>query len=249
MTLKTAEEVKVKVLIDDRSLKYTNLLPAHGLSIYFEIKGKGETERVLFDVGPSFKILLHNAIKLGVNLGKLDYIFISNWKKPHAASLDELSTKCSPKMVYSPPLTESLTLYRPKDLKNLRIIESINPTKLSAYVYSTGVRGTKWFKEHAMVIKFRDSSSLIAIGCAAYGFEGLLEGALSISRKPKALIGGLHLSARDYIGLKNLRHYIKRLNLKYLIPLHCTSPFIRRKIIMPRDLVTECGVGLEFTLT
>ena len=243
-----AERVKIKVMLDDRLPKELDLVPLHALSLYLEIEGSVGKERVLFNTGPSLKALSYNASRMGVRLDSLDYLFISDWKRAHSAAFDEFVEAYGLERAYAPPLTESLTLYKPKQTHLLEVVRSPYPVKVGRYSLSTGAKGVKWFKEHALIILLEDGHSVLIIGCAAYGALGFIEASKEASRGLKALIGGLHLSSIDYLGLKGLREALKGQPLRYLIPLHCTSPAVRRKIIMPPGLISECGVGLELTI-
>jgi 7,8-dihydropterin-6-yl-methyl-4-(beta-D-ribofuranosyl)aminobenzene 5'-phosphate synthase len=76
--------MKVTVLVENTIDKSSSKSVAseHGLSLYIEFAGK----KILFDVGHS-NLLIKNAIKLGIDLAKVDYVFISHGHSDHGGGL------------------------------------------------------------------------------------------------------------------------------------------------------------------
>jgi 7,8-dihydropterin-6-yl-methyl-4-(beta-D-ribofuranosyl)aminobenzene 5'-phosphate synthase len=79
--------MKVKVLVEN-SVAKTNpqsVTPKHGLSLYIEYDDK----RILFDVGPS-DLFIKNANKMGIDLSKVEYVFLSHGHFDHGGGLKYL---------------------------------------------------------------------------------------------------------------------------------------------------------------
>ncbi|RLE80898.1 MAG: hypothetical protein DRJ51_04915 [Thermoprotei archaeon] len=234
------------VLIDDilsARGRRLGLLPAHGLSILLERNGI----RVLFNTGPSLKLLKYNMSKAGVEMNDIDYVFISDWKSYHSGALDGMLEICEVKEVFAPPITRSLTLLKPQKTESISFIGSHSPQRLFEGFYTTGILWKQWYAEHALVFKLSDDKIAIFLGCSAYGFEHFIEKARELGRI-KYIVGGLHLSARNTLGLFALRRLLEEEGVEGVIPLHCTSLEARKKIIKWRGILEDVGGGVEFAL-
>lgn len=73
--------MRVVVLADNRRVD-KELIKEHGLSLYVET----ERGKYLIDVGLS-ESFLHNAIKLGIELSEVDYVFLSHGHADHVGGL------------------------------------------------------------------------------------------------------------------------------------------------------------------
>ena len=74
--------MKLVVLSDNRT-NHTEFESEHGLSVYVEM----DTYKCLFDTGAS-SLFIRNAAKAGVDLSKVDYVFISHGHIDHIGGLD-----------------------------------------------------------------------------------------------------------------------------------------------------------------
>ena len=72
------------VLADNRT-QNPSLQTEHGLSILFET----DKHRILLDTGAS-DIFIRNAVKMGIDLSTVDYVFISHGHSDHAGGLKHL---------------------------------------------------------------------------------------------------------------------------------------------------------------
>lgn len=75
--------MRMHILTDNRARK-RNILAEHGLSIFIE----HDNANILFDTGQS-DVYCHNAIQMGVNLNKTDYIVLSHGHYDHCGGLVE----------------------------------------------------------------------------------------------------------------------------------------------------------------
>lgn len=60
---------------------------AHGFSVLATARAGGRSGTVLFDVGPYGDLWLANAARLGIDLSRIDAIFLSHWHSDHSAGL------------------------------------------------------------------------------------------------------------------------------------------------------------------
>ncbi|WP_105615833.1 MBL fold metallo-hydrolase [Vallitalea okinawensis] len=75
--------MKITTLLENRkSEDVINLKAKHGLSLYIETNGK----KILFDTGPDHTFI-QNAIKLGIDLSRVDYLIISHGHYDHGGGL------------------------------------------------------------------------------------------------------------------------------------------------------------------
>ena len=72
----------IKTLVEDTTSK-NNLRSEHGLSLYIETSGK----KILFDSGTS-GLFMENAIKMGIDISKIDYAIISHGHNDHGGGLE-----------------------------------------------------------------------------------------------------------------------------------------------------------------
>ena len=76
--------MKIVALIDNRkSISQPNLFSEHGLSVYFEEKDL----HCLIDVGAT-EHWSENALKLGVDVPNIDYLFLSHGHVDHTGGLN-----------------------------------------------------------------------------------------------------------------------------------------------------------------
>ena len=87
--------MKITVLIDNSKGADPELVAEHGLSLYIEV---GEWS-ILCDMGAS-GLFAGNAAKLGIELGKTDFAFISHGHNDHAGGLKSFFDTCPDKRVY-----------------------------------------------------------------------------------------------------------------------------------------------------
>jgi len=102
MNLETAQDtvgdVHITTLVEDTATT-PGLSAEHGLSFWIEYAGK----RILFDTGQS-DMLIHNAIRLGINLAEADAIVLSHGHYDHTGGLAAVLGQAPKAKIYLHPL-------------------------------------------------------------------------------------------------------------------------------------------------
>jgi len=82
------KKLRLVVLAEDSaSESQRDVIAKHGLSFLIETEGDGDKISVLMDTGPSADIVLHNAEVMGVDLTKIDAVFLSHGHYDHTGGL------------------------------------------------------------------------------------------------------------------------------------------------------------------
>ncbi|MGB5159469.1 MBL fold metallo-hydrolase [Desulfobacterium sp. N47] len=89
-------EIKITILVDNRASE--GLLSEHGFSLWIET----EKERILFDTGMG-DALLHNADRLGIDLGLTDILVLSHGHCDHTNGVFEVLKNSQKTVVYCHP--------------------------------------------------------------------------------------------------------------------------------------------------
>ncbi|MFW6295516.1 MAG: MBL fold metallo-hydrolase [Halanaerobium sp.] len=138
-----SKKLKITVLAEN-TVEKRELLAEHGLSFYFKVNGK----EYLFDTGQG-KVLSSNAKKLGIDLEKIDTVFLSHGHDDHTGGLKKLLS-VNPEVrifahseVFLPKYKKAAgelkfigTELKKSEIKNFQAAETA--TAAAAGIYSTG---------------------------------------------------------------------------------------------------------------
>jgi len=178
-------------------------------------------DNFLFDTGSNGRVLLRNMTKMGFDIEKLEYLFISHPHWDHIGGIDSIVD-----------INKSLTLFLPnslsklyiRDLKTLsREVKIINeyPTKLFGNFYSTGVMES--IGEQSLIID-EDEFSIVITGCAHPGIENIVKRAIDmLGKRVLYVIGGFHLMRSDEEEIIEVVKALKNLGVEYVTPTHCSG--------------------------
>src|SRR5262249_57528619 len=86
---------------------------AHGLSVLATGRRGEEDRTILFDVGPHADIWLANAARLGVELAKIEAVFLSHWHFDHSGALPEVVGALSRARRQAGPATPAVVALHP----------------------------------------------------------------------------------------------------------------------------------------
>lgn len=175
----------------------------------------------LFDTGSNGRALLRNMVKMGFDIEKLKYLFISHSHWDHIGGIDSIVDINKDLTLFLP---DSLSQLYIKDLKTLsKEVKVINeyPRKLFDNFYTTGVMHP--VGEHSLIIEEEDFGMLV-VGCSHPGITNIVKRAKEILNKPIIYaIGGFHLFRSKEEEIIEVVNEMKNLGVEYVTPTHCTG--------------------------
>jgi len=178
-------------------------------------------DNFLFDTGSNGRALVRNMSKMGFDIEKLEYLFISHPHWDHIGGIDSIVDINSNLTLFLP---DSLSKLYIRDLKKLsKKVKIINeyPTKLVDNFYSTGIMHP--IGEHSLVIDEGDFGIVVA-GCSHPGIHNIVKRAKDILNKPIVYaIGGFHLMRSREEEIIEVVKELKLLGVEYITPTHCTG--------------------------
>jgi len=177
-------------------------------------------DNFLFDTGSNGRALIRNMLKMGFDIEKLEYLFISHPHWDHIGGIDSIVDVNRNLNLFLP---DSLSKFYIKDLKRLSKVKVINeyPTKLFNNFYSTGIMHL--VGEHSLIIDEGDFG-IVIVGCSHPGIVDIVKRAKDILNKPILYtIGGFHLLRSREEEIIEVVKELKHLGVEYVTPTHCTG--------------------------
>lgn len=197
---------------------WNDLKTLWGFSCYIETPHK----TILFDTGSNGRVLLANMEKQNTSINKIDTIFLTHHHWDHIGGLDSV-IELNPDIEIIAP--SSLSKLMIKDLKTMvsqvTTIEE-NVTQLFDDVYTTGLMGDD-VKEQSIIID-TDEGLILITGCAHNGVVDIVKKSQQLlNKKISLLLGGFHLMGEDETAINTVIKELKKMNIDYLCPTHCTG--------------------------
>ena len=178
-------------------------------------------DNFLFDTGSNGRALVRNMVKMGFDIEKLKYLFISHPHWDHIGGIDSIVD-----------INRNLTLFLPdslsqlyiRDLKRLskdvKVIHEY-PVRLFDGFYSTGVMHP--IGEQSLVID-EGEFGIVVVGCSHPGITNIVKRAKDILNKPILYaIGGFHLMRSSEDEIIEIVKEMKNLGVEYVTPTHCSG--------------------------
>ena len=81
------DNLNITTLMNDKSDKQKPYLAQHGISFFLEFDSEGEKHYMIFDTGQEHEPILYNAKALGIDLSKVEKIFLSHCHNDHTGGL------------------------------------------------------------------------------------------------------------------------------------------------------------------
>ncbi|MCK9467132.1 MAG: MBL fold metallo-hydrolase [Candidatus Absconditabacterales bacterium] len=200
-------------IVAENTCLMNNILAQHGVSFWIKYYGKN----YLFDCAQIFEGLEYNFKELNLNPEKLDGIIISHDHYDHVHALPKFIEKYKTKKIYVPKDFKSL--------ENKNIIKVDNYWEIEKGFFLTGSMDGGNAKEQSAILDFGKKGIMIIVGCSHPGIINIVENAIKITgnKKIMGIIGGLHLVESSYEEIMNIVEYLKKIDISFIIPGHCTG--------------------------
>jgi 7,8-dihydropterin-6-yl-methyl-4-(beta-D-ribofuranosyl)aminobenzene 5'-phosphate synthase len=236
----SAVSVHVVVLVDNNPYR-PGLETAWGLSIYVEL---GDVS-FLFDTGPDPGVLEANAVKLGVDLSRLNFVVISHIHGDHTGGLKLVASIKPGLEVYIPPDPDLSGYIRSIGLQPVIVNDTM---EVSSGVYIIKPLYGPPF-EDAVAIN-TSKGLLILAGCSHPGVINIVRQALNdLGVKPYIVIGGFHMSGASISEVEEVISRLLELGVEKIYPIHCSGGEVRDYLAHHyRDVYGDGGVGLEIAI-
>jgi 7,8-dihydropterin-6-yl-methyl-4-(beta-D-ribofuranosyl)aminobenzene 5'-phosphate synthase len=236
---------KITALAENTTYRH-NVLAQHGQSLLIE----SDDYKLLFDVGEIPGAIDHNLAQMGIKMSEINDIAISHRHIDHIGALTSMLHTLTNQTLYLPlqlgepdiknhpekynfltpnpdggyDLAINKTdLARVMNYSNITLVGD-NGFHISDGIYTTGCIGD-WMQEQAIVIDQQEEGITVLVGCSHPTVEKLIEKAILVTgnSKVRGVIGGMHYTDFTADEMREHAHYLKSLELKFIVPSHCTT--------------------------
>ena len=178
-------------------------------------------DNFLFDTGSNGRALVRNMVKMGFDIEKLKYLFISHPHWDHIGGIDSIVDINRNLTLFLPDSLSSLYIRDLKRLsKEIKVIHEY-PVRLFDGFYSTGVMHP--IGEQSLVID-EGEFGIVVVGCSHPGITNIVKRAKDILNKPILYaIGGFHLMRSSEDEIIEIVKEMKNLGVEYVTPTHCSG--------------------------
>ncbi|NPA98105.1 MAG: MBL fold metallo-hydrolase [Crenarchaeota archaeon] len=213
--------VTIIVVVDNDPDPSGRLESAWGLSILIETN----SEKILFDTGPSPNILRHNLHTIGISPGDIDAVVISHLHGDHTGGLSYILDNNPGIPVYLPGPDARYIMPEIKSYGGRYIpVNSTVEVARGIYVLKP-LYGPPW--EEALVV-ISDKGPVLLVGCSHPGIVGFVEEEINLTGKPPILvIGGFHLIGYNFSECKRIADRLVGLGVGLIAPIHCSGDTIK----------------------
>jgi len=214
--------MKIRIITDNTVYKpevNSKLKKEWGFSSLIESE---DFPSILFDTGASGEVLLNNIKVLGIDVQRIDCIFISHNHFDHTGGLESFLEQNKNVRLYVPGSYPSISEIKAKEIIRIHGLQEIYEN-----VYSTGELSDI---EQSLIVK-TNKGVVVIVGCSHPGVEKILNTVSQVG-KIYALIGGLH-GFNKFEILKDL---------ELICATHCTQHITEIQDLYPEKFVSG-GAG------
>lgn len=188
-----------------------------GFSCLIETDG----QNILFDTGTKPDLLYSNIDIVGVDMAKVDQIFISHNHHDHVGGLTKILSEKSNIPVHLPHLEDNELSDRVSSLGSAPK-SSLKPYEISNNIWSSGTMGKK-IPEHCIVVD-HEKGLIVIVGCSHPGISDMLEKIKKDFRKDiYAVMGGFHLMQYSDKQIDGVVEEFNSLGIEKCGCTHCTG--------------------------
>ncbi|HHN64705.1 MAG TPA: MBL fold metallo-hydrolase [Nitrospirae bacterium] len=250
------------------SMPNRNFIAEHGFSALIETGDR----KILVDTGATGIALEHNLRLLGLDFDDIDITFLSHGHSDHTGGIHRIKGRiiAHPDAFYKRFIETKdggmVDLSAPETDSRSQVIElHREPVKLARGVITTGEipRIHEWeelkvfrisrngklskdrvFDDQGVIINTRKGLVVIA-GCSHSGIVNTIEHAIKITgiNDVYCVIGGFHLIGPGEAKIDRTIEEFRRLNIKKVIPLHCTGFEAIKRMSMSLSKEFEYGTA------
>jgi 7,8-dihydropterin-6-yl-methyl-4-(beta-D-ribofuranosyl)aminobenzene 5'-phosphate synthase len=259
--------MKLKILSENTAME--GYEEEHGLSYFID----HNHSVLLFDTGAS-DVFLRNALKLNVDLSRVENIILSHGHFDHGNGLEYLKAKtliCHPECFIKRYTKQDhryigLSMSEDEIREKYNLITSQIPYKISDDITYLGeiprlndfeAKTSDFIKEDGSDDFVADDSALaiqsddgliVVTGCSHSGICNIIDYAKKVTmiNKVHAVIGGFHLKILNTQSLQTIG-YLKKEEVRKVFPSHCTYEPVLSAIIGEFDSFM-IGAGMEMVL-
>jgi len=209
------KRISIKVIIENSCIK-ENILAQHGLALLIEYNNK----KYLFDCGHIIEWLLYNMKSMKININTIDGIIISHRDHDHCGSLKELTKKLKKQAIFVTPDFDI------KKYTYKHFVQVDAPKEIAKNIFLIGpLSNNKKCQEQSIAINMGKKWLVLLVWCAHPWIEHIISSAQHITgnKKIMGIIGWLHLIEMKKQKLQKTIQYLTSLNIKFILPWHCTG--------------------------
>jgi len=204
---------------------------------------KAGKKNILFDTGADFETLLYNVERMGIDIKRVDSVFLSHVHEDHTGGLKGILKKSGNLTVYVP---DSF----PDSIRELikssggKYINVKGPVKISEGIFSAGELGNL-IKEQSLILN-SERGLIIITGCAHPGILSIIEKAKEMFPEEKIhlVLGGFHLTGASDYRLNSIIDKFEELGVQKVAPCHCSGNRCRELFKKEyKENFIENGVG------
>lgn len=269
-------KVKVTFLVENRVKRLPfGAIGKHGLSTLIEFENGF---KVLYDTGPDWEALLHNASLLGKSIRDVSLIAISHGHHDHANDLVPLlkyiGRKGLPLIIHPEAFSKKGDIKMnstDRDLRDMEVdlILPYKPQELCKGVWFSGsiprLRGNPVHPvrdestgeiidevlDDTALYMFGKEGGIILTGCGHSGIVNVIEHAKEVLgiEKIHAVVGGFHGIGQPKENLKRTVEGLLGEDIAILAPCHCSGPIVFMLGNSPSFVDVAVGTELVFDVS